>query len=98
MTEITDAELDAMEFQCLRYLSSETFMRLIAEVRRLRAAAARLDALENPICLVCGATKQCEENSAACTFTPTPRQLYEANERLQATVDALLREQAGTIR
>lgn len=35
------------------------------------------------VCLVCGRGEPCTESPEACTFDPTPRELYDENKRLR---------------
>jgi len=83
MMGITDAELDAWEKDIAAHpvtgLHHQDELRLIAEVRRLRAM------MPPSICLVCGADEPCMTEAdlkpgdpgVPCTFDPTPRELWE---------------------
>ena len=65
-------------------------------------AADRINKLESAlgigdICLVCGISKDARDKcnaKEACTFDPTPRQLFDACVRLRAENEALLQDKA----
>lgn len=82
---------DYMSASCQDVMNAvDREMALREEVVRLKARMYPLD--EEPMCLVCGASTPCMDESELkpsdpgipCTFDPTPRQLYEECKSLRA--------------
>lgn len=44
------------------------------------------------ICLICGRTEPCTETPDACTFDPTPEEIYADNELLRQRIEELERQ------